>query len=94
MMIAALDEYTEACDALKAELGIPEHDDMTDNLWDAIAEIADRMKTIEPTTIPGLQAKAKMLFYWYWAGDEDESRDGRPITVEIIKALANQQLVA
>ena len=34
MMIAALDEYTEACDALKAELGIPEHDDMTDNLWD------------------------------------------------------------
>ena len=52
------------------------------------------MKTTEPTTIPGLQAKAKMLFYWYWAGDEDESRDGRPITVEIIKALANQQLVA
>ena len=33
---------------------------------------ADRMKAIEPAIIPGLQAKAKMLFYWHWAGDEDE----------------------
>jgi hypothetical protein len=59
-LAAALDEYTAACDALIAELGIPEADDVTEKLWDEIFEIAHPMKSIEPTTIQGLQAKAKI----------------------------------
>ncbi len=50
------------------------------------------MKAIEPTTIAGLQAKAKMLLYWYW--DDGDDNDEDPIAIEIIKGLVSAQLAA
>jgi hypothetical protein len=92
-LIAALDEYTAACDALKVELGMAEADDVLEKLWDPIGEIVEHMKAIEPTTVQGLQAKAKMLLLWYWQ-DDDDTDDQDPIAVEIVKALAGVQLAA
>jgi hypothetical protein len=91
-LIAALDEHTAACDALKAELGIHEVDALVETLWDPIAAAAHRMQEIEPVSILGLQAKAQMLLYWYWEGSDLDDED--PIAVEIIKGLATAQLAA
>jgi hypothetical protein len=43
-LIAALDEHTAACDALKAELGCVEADDLLEKLWDTISELVERMR--------------------------------------------------
>jgi hypothetical protein len=94
-LIVALAQYTEACDALKVELGCHQADEEFDLLLAPISEIADRMGSIEPTTIAGLQAKAKMLLYFEWdvIGDCDYG-DDHPLAVEIIKGLVGAKLAA
>ena len=49
------------------------------------------MREIEPTTLTGLQAKAEMLFEWFWHGSES---DEDPMAVEIIRGLASVKLDA
>ena len=90
-LAAALDEYDAALEALMVELGRHEAHDLLDKAWEPIEEIVDRMNAIEPTTVAGLQAKAKLLLEWYWHnGGDDED----PMTVEIIKGLAGARLAA
>jgi hypothetical protein len=48
--------------------------------------------SLEPTTMLGFQAKAKMWLHWYRDGDDDLDED--PIAVEIIKGLASAKLAA
>jgi hypothetical protein len=62
-------------------------------LWDPIAEIVEQMKAIEPTTVQGFQAKARMLLFRYWEGGDDRD-DEEPIAIEIVKGLASLQLAA
>ena len=50
-----------ALEALMVELGRHEAHDLLDKAWEPIEEIVDRMNAIEPTTVAGLQAKAKLL---------------------------------
>jgi len=57
---AGFEPATQACDAINAELGYHEADDLHEKLYEPISEIVERMKAIEPKTILGLQAKAKM----------------------------------
>lgn len=90
-LIAALDEYDAACEALKLELGIPDAEDLVEELWEPITDIVERMNAIEPTTLAGFQAKAKLLFHYYW--DEDESRDFKTV-VELVKGLVVAPLAA
>jgi hypothetical protein len=61
-------------------------------LWDPIAEIVEQMKAIEPTTVQGVQAKARMLLFRYWEGGDRD--DEEPIAIEIVKGLASLQLAA
>jgi hypothetical protein len=91
-LAACLDEHTAACDALKLELGCHEAADLLEKLVGPIWDIVERMDEIEPTTVAGLQAKAKMLLCWHWDGVDTSAED--PVAVEIIKGLANLRLAA
>jgi hypothetical protein len=91
-LIAALDEHTAACDALKAELGCVEADDLLEKLWDTISELVERMRAIEPATMAGASGQGANAAYWYWDGSDLEDED--PIAVEIIKGLVSAQLAA
>jgi hypothetical protein len=66
-LIAALDEYTAAGDALVEQLGLPEAEQFEESSYEPILEIVDRMEAIEPLTIQGFQAKAMLLLKWHWA---------------------------
>jgi hypothetical protein len=47
-LLAALDEHTASCDALKAEIGCHEADDLVHELYEPIVDIISRMEAIEP----------------------------------------------
>jgi hypothetical protein len=94
-LVAALDEYTAACDAVVKQLGLPEAEHLGEELYVPILEIVDRMEAIEPRTIQGFQAKATMLLKWYWADkDGDQLAGGDGVAFDIVKGLANAQLAA
>lgn len=59
MLLAALDEHTASCDALAAEIGCHEADDLVHELYEPIVDMISRMEAIEPQTIAGCQAKTK-----------------------------------
>ncbi|MDA9474751.1 hypothetical protein XI03_09620 [Bradyrhizobium sp. CCBAU 65884] len=65
-LIEALGEYETACEALRAELGLYEAEDISARAFAPLVAILDRMKEIEPKTLRGLQAKAQMITRWYW----------------------------
>jgi hypothetical protein len=56
-LLAALDEHTASCDALKAEIGCHEADDLVHELYEPIVDMISRMEAIEPQTMAGFQAK-------------------------------------
>lgn len=90
-LLAALDEHTAACEALKDELGCHEAAARAEQLIGPVWEIAERMEAIEATSLAGLQAKAKVLLYWYWGGETD-IEDTQ--AAEIVKGLVNARLAA
>jgi len=92
-LLAALDEYRDRCDALKAEMGLQEADDLAEAWHDQIMGILDRIEAIKPQTLKCFQAKTKMLLNWYWE-DQDEDDDGQKIAREILNGLVAADLAA
>jgi hypothetical protein len=94
-LIVALDEYTAARCALEKQLGFPEAEEFEEELYEPISEIVERMEAIEPLTTHGFQAKAELLFKWYW-GDRPREALGwiERKAFDLIEGLASAELAA
>lgn len=93
-LIAALDQRKDTEEALRRRLGLVDAIQAADKVSEPLFEMLDRIEVIQPTSIDGVRAKAKVLVKWHWRDDSREQAQASEdiLMHSIVDALASHSV--